>query len=67
MSVVSGGGGRPRRRPGLSLTRAALGCPGLEWQRTPSSGTLRGAGAAHVVGMLARHLRGAHLRARARS
>ncbi|MFF0312205.1 flavin-containing monooxygenase [Streptosporangium sp. NPDC004379] len=58
-------GGHPRQRRGLSLTHPGLGYLGLEWQRTPSSNTLRGVGAdaAHVVGMLARHLRGAPRRA----
>ncbi|MCK2215207.1 NAD(P)/FAD-dependent oxidoreductase [Actinomadura sp. ATCC 31491] len=53
-------GGHPRQRRGLSLTHPGLGYLGLEWQRTPSSNTLRGVGAdaAYVVGMLARHLRG---------
>ncbi|MEU1387795.1 MULTISPECIES: hypothetical protein [unclassified Nonomuraea] len=58
-------GGHPRQRRGLSLTHPGLGFVGLEWQRTPSSNTLRGVGAdaAHVVGMIARHLRGAPQRA----
>ncbi|KAB8191750.1 SidA/IucD/PvdA family monooxygenase [Nonomuraea phyllanthi] len=53
-------GGRPRQRRGLSLTHAGLGYLGLEWQRTPSSNTLRGVGAdaRRVVRILARHLRG---------
>ncbi|MFF4989707.1 flavin-containing monooxygenase [Streptosporangium saharense] len=50
--------GRPRQRHGLSLTHPGLGYLGLEWQRTPSSNTLRGVGAdaRHVVRTLARHL-----------
>ncbi|MEV4805285.1 NAD(P)/FAD-dependent oxidoreductase [Nonomuraea sp. NPDC049421] len=54
------GGGRPRQRRGLSLTHPGLGYLGLEWQRTPSSNTLRGVGAdaRRVVAALARHLRG---------
>lgn len=59
--------GRPRQRRGLSLTHAGLGYLGLEWQRTPSSNTLRGVGAdaRRVVAALARHLRGnrEHVRA----
>ncbi|TYB60168.1 NAD(P)/FAD-dependent oxidoreductase [Nonomuraea sp. PA05] len=59
--------GLPRQRHGLSLTHPGLGYLGLEWQRTPSSNTLRGVGAdaRHVVAALARHLRGARQRARA--
>ncbi|MFI6801697.1 flavin-containing monooxygenase [Streptosporangium canum] len=54
-----GADGRPRQRRGLSLTHAGLGYLGLEWQRTPSSNTLRGVGAdaRHVMRRLARHLR----------
>ncbi|MFG1616407.1 flavin-containing monooxygenase [Nonomuraea wenchangensis] len=50
--------GRPRQRRGLSLTRPGLGYLGLEWQRTPSSNTLRGVGAdaRRVVAALARRL-----------
>ncbi|GIH96960.1 monooxygenase [Planobispora siamensis] len=50
--------GRPRQRGGLSTTHAGLGFLGLEWQRTPSSNTLRGVGrdAAHLARRLARHL-----------
>ncbi|MEU4231219.1 NAD(P)/FAD-dependent oxidoreductase [Nonomuraea sp. NPDC026600] len=59
--------GHPRQRRGLSLTHARLGYLGLEWQRTPSSNTLRGVGAdaQRVVAALARHLRGnrEHVRA----
>ncbi|WP_326631761.1 NAD(P)/FAD-dependent oxidoreductase [Nonomuraea fuscirosea] len=59
--------GRPRQRRGLSLTHAGLGYLGLEWQRTPSSNTLRGVGAdaQRVVAALARHLRGNRARVRA--
>ncbi|MGW0073512.1 FAD-dependent oxidoreductase, partial [Streptosporangium sandarakinum] len=62
-------GGHPRQRRGLSVTHPGLGYLGLEWQRTPSSNALRGVGAdaAYVVGMLARHLRGAPQRAGERS
>lgn len=51
--------GHPRQRHGLSLTHPGLGYLGLEWQRTPSSNTLRGVGAdaRRVVAALARHLR----------
>lgn len=51
--------GRPRQRGGLSRTHAGLGYLGLEWQRTPSSNTLRGVGvdARRLIGKLARHLR----------
>ncbi|MBN6054827.1 NAD(P)/FAD-dependent oxidoreductase [Nonomuraea sp. RK-328] len=54
------GDGQPRQRRGLSLTHAGLGYLGLEWQRTPSSNTLRGVGAdaRRVVAALARHVRG---------
>lgn len=54
-----GADGRPRQRRGLSLTHPGLGYLGLEWQRTPSSNTLRGVGAdaRHVVAALVRHLR----------
>ncbi|MEV4836954.1 NAD(P)/FAD-dependent oxidoreductase [Nonomuraea sp. NPDC049486] len=57
-------GGRPRQRRGLSLTHPGLGYLGLEWQRTPSSNTLRGVGAdaRRVVAALARHLRGTRRR-----
>ncbi|WP_049563993.1 flavin-containing monooxygenase [Nonomuraea sp. SBT364] len=59
--------GRPRQRHGLSLTHGGLGFLGLEWQRTPSSNTLRGVGgdARRVVAALARHLRGDRERGRA--
>lgn len=59
-------GGRPRQRRGLSLTHPGLGYLGLEWQRTPSSNTLRGAGAdaRRVVAALARHPRGTRRRVR---
>jgi putative flavoprotein involved in K+ transport len=48
--------GRPRQRHGLSLTHGGLGFLGLEWQRTPSSNTLRGVGAdaRRIVAALAR-------------
>ncbi len=54
-----GADGRPSQRRGLSLTHPGLGYLGLEWQRTPSSNTLRGVGAdaRHVVAALVRHLR----------
>ncbi|MEV0351546.1 NAD(P)/FAD-dependent oxidoreductase [Nonomuraea sp. NPDC050680] len=59
--------GHPRQRRGLSLTHGGLGYLGLEWQRTPSSNTLRGVGAdaRRVVAALGRHLRGhrEHVRA----
>ncbi|HEX4815378.1 MAG TPA: NAD(P)/FAD-dependent oxidoreductase [Nonomuraea sp.] len=59
--------GHPRQRRGLSLTHPGLGYLGLEWQRTPSSNTLRGVGAdaRRVVAALARHLRGTSQHARA--
>ncbi|MBF6456120.1 MULTISPECIES: flavin-containing monooxygenase [Nocardia] len=43
--------GVPRQRRGLSLTHPGLGFLGLEWQRTPSSNSLRGVGrdAAYLV------------------
>ncbi|MBL1076374.1 NAD(P)/FAD-dependent oxidoreductase [Nocardia sp. 2] len=43
--------GAPRHRKGVSTTHAGLGYLGLEWQRTPSSNTLRGVGtdAAHLA------------------
>ncbi|MFC0865524.1 flavin-containing monooxygenase [Sphaerimonospora cavernae] len=46
--------GRPRQRGGLSGTHAGLGYLGLEWQRAPSSNTLRGVGvdARHLLGKL---------------
>ncbi|MFC9895061.1 flavin-containing monooxygenase [Nocardia sp. NPDC127579] len=46
--------GAPRHRRGISTTCPGLGYLGLEWQRSPSSNSLRGVGrdAAHV----ARHL-----------
>ncbi|MFI7454205.1 flavin-containing monooxygenase [Nonomuraea sp. NPDC049714] len=49
--------GHPRHARGLSSTHPGLGFLGLEWQRTPSSNTLRGVGsdARHVVrGLVAR-------------
>ncbi|WP_433432122.1 flavin-containing monooxygenase [Nonomuraea sp. CA-141351] len=60
-------GGHPHQRRGLSLTHPGLGYLGLEWQRTPSSNTLRGVGAdaRRVVAVLARHLRGTRRHARA--
>ncbi|MDP9868727.1 MULTISPECIES: flavin-containing monooxygenase [Streptosporangium] len=64
---VLGADGRPRQRHGLSLMHVGLGYLGLEWQRTPSSNTLRGVGAdaRHVMGVLARQLRGTRQRTRA--
>ncbi|MBF8184802.1 NAD(P)/FAD-dependent oxidoreductase [Nonomuraea sp. K274] len=58
--------GHPRQRRGLSVTHPGLGYLGLEWQRTPSSNTLRGVGvdARRVVATLARHLRGSRRHAR---
>ncbi|GLW10696.1 monooxygenase [Microtetraspora sp. NBRC 13810] len=52
--------GHPRQRRGVSLTHNGLGYLGLEWQRTPSSNTLRGVGAdaRRVVAALASHLHG---------
>ncbi|MBF6216076.1 NAD(P)/FAD-dependent oxidoreductase [Nocardia puris] len=52
--------GAPRHRQGVSLTHPGLGFLGLEWQRTPSSNSLRGVGrdAAYLV----RHLRPATAR-----
>lgn len=43
--------GLPRQRRGLSITHPGLGFLGLEWQRTPSSNSLRGVGrdAAYLV------------------
>ncbi|WP_406273017.1 NAD(P)/FAD-dependent oxidoreductase [Nocardia sp. NBC_00881] len=43
--------GAPQQRQGLSLTHPGLGFLGLEWQRTPSSNSLRGVGrdAAYLV------------------
>ncbi|MEV0108194.1 NAD(P)/FAD-dependent oxidoreductase [Nocardia sp. NPDC050799] len=43
--------GIPRQRQGLSTTHPGLGFLGLEWQRTPSSNSLRGVGrdAAYLV------------------
>lgn len=43
--------GLPRQRFGLSTTHPGLGFLGLEWQRTPSSNSLRGVGrdAAYLV------------------
>ncbi|MFI7640501.1 flavin-containing monooxygenase [Nonomuraea sp. NPDC049400] len=60
-------GGHPRQRRGLSLTHPGLGYLGLEWQRTPSSNTLRGVGAdaRRVVAALARHLHATRPHARA--
>ncbi|MFX0574521.1 flavin-containing monooxygenase [Nocardia nepalensis] len=37
--------GTPRHRKGISTTHPGLGYVGLEWQRTPSSNSLRGVGA----------------------
>jgi putative flavoprotein involved in K+ transport len=58
--------GRPRQRRGLSPTHPGLGYLGLEWQRTPSSNTLRGVGAdaRRVVAALTRQVRGARQGAR---
>ncbi|GGS51371.1 monooxygenase [Planobispora rosea] len=47
--------GRPHQRGGVSLTHPGLGFLGLEWQRSPSSNTLRGVGRDAVH--LARYLR----------
>ncbi|GGL16616.1 hypothetical protein [Nocardia jinanensis] len=43
--------GIPRQRQDLSLTHPGSGFLGLEWQRTPSSNSLRGVGrdAAYLV------------------
>ncbi|MBG0831381.1 NAD(P)/FAD-dependent oxidoreductase [Planomonospora sp. ID67723] len=51
--------GRPRQRGGLSVSRPGLAFLGLEWQRSPSSNTLRGVGrdAAYLVRHLSRRLR----------
>jgi putative flavoprotein involved in K+ transport len=51
--------GRPRQAGGLSSTHPGLGYLGLEWQRTPSSNSLRGVGAdaRHLIRRLAAHLR----------
>ncbi|GGT10234.1 hypothetical protein GCM10010286_39830 [Streptomyces toxytricini] len=38
--------GRPRHRDGASLARPGLAFVGLEWQRSPSSNSLRGVGRA---------------------
>ncbi|GAA4687788.1 putative flavoprotein involved in K+ transport [Promicromonospora umidemergens] len=48
--------GAPRQRRGLSTTHPGLGYVGLEWQRSFSSASIRGAGrdAAYVVRRLAR-------------
>jgi putative flavoprotein involved in K+ transport len=46
--------GHPRQVRGLSTTHPGLGYLGLEWQRTPSSNTLRGVG--RDAGYLARKL-----------
>lgn len=58
--------GVPRQRQGLSLTHPGLGFLGLEWQRTPSSNSLRGVGrdAAYLVRRLrpATALRQEHVR-----
>ncbi|WP_327110747.1 NAD(P)/FAD-dependent oxidoreductase [Nocardia sp. NBC_01730] len=52
--------GAPRHRHGVSTTHPGLGYLGLEWQRTPSSNSLRGVGrdAAYLV----RHLQPAAAR-----
>ncbi|MGW3507069.1 flavin-containing monooxygenase [Streptomyces sp. NPDC000994] len=51
--------GHPHHRGGLSTVHPRLACVGLEWQRSLSSATLRGAGrdAAHVARHLAARLR----------
>lgn len=58
--------GIPRQRQGLSTTHPGLGFLGLEWQRTPSSNSLRGVGrdAAYLVRRLqpAPVRRGEHVR-----
>ncbi|WP_063126204.1 flavin-containing monooxygenase [Nocardia fusca] len=58
--------GIPRQRQGVSTTHPGLGFLGLEWQRTPSSNSLRGAGrdAAYLVRRLqpAALRRGEHAR-----
>ncbi|MDH2426372.1 NAD(P)-binding domain-containing protein [Sphaerisporangium sp. TRM90804] len=54
-------GGHPRHAGGLSTTHPGLAYLGLEWQRTPSSNTLRGVG--RDARSLARKLR-AHCLAR---
>jgi putative flavoprotein involved in K+ transport len=46
--------GRPSHRAGVSTTHRGLGFVGLDWQRNPSSATLRGVG--RDASSLARHL-----------
>ncbi|MCG5214691.1 FAD-dependent oxidoreductase [Streptosporangium soli] len=60
-------GGLPRHAGGLSSTHPGLGYLGLEWQRTPSSNSLRGVGAdaRHLVRRLAAHLRASRASTRA--
>ncbi|GAA5767245.1 hypothetical protein [Streptosporangium roseum] len=50
--------GYPRHAQGLSTTHPGLGFLGLEWQRTPSSNTLRGVGrdARYLARKLKNHL-----------
>ncbi|WP_440106720.1 flavin-containing monooxygenase [Streptosporangium sp. H16] len=57
--------GYPRHTQGLSTTHPGLGFLGLEWQRTPSSNTLRGVGrdARHLARKLKAHLETQHSRA----
>ncbi|MFF5209540.1 flavin-containing monooxygenase [Streptosporangium sp. NPDC000396] len=57
--------GYPRHTQGLSLTHPGLGFLGLEWQRTPSSNTLRGVGrdARYLTRKLKNHLGVRHSRA----
>ncbi|TWF80861.1 putative flavoprotein involved in K+ transport [Pseudonocardia hierapolitana] len=54
--------GAPRHVGGISTTRPGLAYTGLELQRSFSSNTLRGVSrdAAHVMGPLAAHVRGAY-------
>ncbi|GAA2129272.1 NAD(P)/FAD-dependent oxidoreductase [Streptomyces synnematoformans] len=55
---VLGPAGGPRHRGGAAPARPGLGFVGLEWQRSPSSNSLRGVGrdADRVAGRLARQL-----------
>ncbi len=54
--------GAPKHTGGISTTHPGLAYTGLELQRSFSSNTLRGVGrdAAHVMGPLAAHVRGAY-------